>query len=147
MIETQRRRAVRAMFVGLVLTVGATIAPFVDRATSNMLAAHIENGYPSYSQARIETAVDAWLVILAVVGALGVAGWLWTIRAVRTGKRWARPVATTMFLLGASVALTALLVKDTSGDTALPPLLGWLGMLPLGAGIACVAALWRRPAD
>lgn len=146
MIGTQRERAVRAMFVGLVLTVGAAVAPLVDRGTSNVLAAHIENGYPTYSRARIDAAADTWLVILAVIGALGVVGWLWTIRAVQTGKSWARLAATTMFVLGAAVALTGLLVKDTSGGTALPPLLGWIGMLPSLAGMTSVTVLWRKPA-
>jgi hypothetical protein len=83
-------------------------------------------------------------VILSVVGALGIASWTWTIWAVRAGKGWARWVATAMFVVGASVALTGLLVKDTSGDTGLAPLLGWIGMLPCLAGLGAVTALWRR---
>jgi hypothetical protein len=36
-----------------------------------------------------------------------------------------------------------LLVKDTSGDTGLPPLLGWTGMAPCLAGLLALALLWR----
>lgn len=123
------------MYAGLAPTVVAIIAPFVDRATGNVLADHIRDGCPTYTQARIDSAVTTWLVILSVVGALGIVGWVWTIWAVNAGKGWARCAATAMLALGASVALTALLVKDTSGDTGLAPLLGWVGMLPCLAGL------------
>lgn len=132
------------MYVGLVLTVAATIAPYVDRATSNVLAHHIRDGYPTYTQARIDSAVTVWLVILTVIGAFGVVSWIWTIWAVKTGKKWARWAVTTMFLLGTATALTALLVKDTSGDTGLPPLLSSIGLMPCLAGLAAVTTLWRR---
>ena len=44
--------------------------------------------------------------------------------------------------LGTAVALVDLLIKDTSGDTGLPPLLGWAGMLPCLAGLLAVTLLW-----
>ena len=37
-----------------------------------------------------------------------------------------------------------LLIRDTSGDTGLPPLLGWAGMLPSLAGLVAVALLWSK---
>ncbi|MGB0098131.1 MAG: hypothetical protein WBP81_37040 [Solirubrobacteraceae bacterium] len=49
-----------------------------------------------------------------------------------------------MFVLGTGIALLDLLVKDTSGDTGLPPLLGWIGLLPCLAGFLAVALLWMR---
>jgi hypothetical protein len=131
------------MYAGLMLTVVATVVPYVDRSTSNVLAHHVRDGYPAYTQARIDGAVTAWLLILSVVGALGIVSWVWTIWLVRTGRRWARWAATAMFAVGTSVALTTLLVKDTSGETGLPPLLGWLWVLPTLTGVAAVTALWR----
>jgi plastocyanin len=47
-----------------------------------------------------------------------------------------------MFALGTGIALTGLLIKDTSGDTGLPPLLGWVGILPYLAGLLAVTLLW-----
>lgn len=44
-----------------------------------------------------------------------------------------------------SAAPTCLLVKDSSGDTGLPPVLGWLGMLPSLPGLTAVALLARKP--
>jgi hypothetical protein len=139
----QQRSAVRAMYAGLALTVLATTAPYVDRVTSNVLAAHLRAGYPAFPEARIDSAVTTWLVVLSVVGAAGVAGWVWTIHAVSSGKRWARWVAAALLVLGTSVRLDLLLLRDTSGDTGLPALLGGLGILPCLAGAAAVTMLWR----
>jgi hypothetical protein len=83
-----------------------------------------------------------YLVYLSVVGGLGTISWLSTIWAVKAGKRWARAAATALFVLGTSIALTDLLIRDTSGDTGLPP--GWVGMLPCLAGLFAVTLLWRR---
>jgi hypothetical protein len=141
----RRRRLLAVMRIGLALTVIAAVYPFVDRATTHLLADHIRAGYPSYPQTRVDSAVTTYLILLSVIGALGVLAWLWMIRAVKVGKRWARPAATVMFLLGTSVELTGLLTKDTSGDTGLPPTLGWIGMVPCLAGLLAVTLLWRRP--
>jgi hypothetical protein len=138
------RSAVAAMYAGLGLTAAATIVLYVDHVTGNVLADHIRAGYPAYTQARIDSAVTIYLVYLSVVGVLGVIGWLAAIWAVKAGKGWARGAATAIFVLGAAIALFDLLVKDTSGDTGLPPLLGWAGMLPCLAGLLAVVLLWRR---
>ena len=138
------RSAIGVMYAGLGLTVAALIVLYADHATGNVLAGHIRAGYPTYTQARIDSAVTTYLVYLSVVGALGIICWLATIWAVRAGKRWARGAATAIFALGTGIALFDLLVKDTSGDTGLPPLLGWTGMLPCLAGLLAVTLLWRR---
>jgi hypothetical protein len=140
----QNRPAIRAMLAGLGLTVVATIVPYVSQASAGGLASHIRAGYPAYTDARIHTAVVTYLVCLSVAGVLGIIGWAGTIGAVRAGKRRARETATAMFVLGTGIALTDLLIRDTSGDTGLPPLLGWAGMLPCLAGLAAVTLLWRR---
>jgi hypothetical protein len=125
------------MYIGLALTIVATIAPYVDRATDTVLADHIRDGYPTYTQEQIDAAVTSWLVILSVIGALGITSWCWTIWAMQARKSWAKWAASAMFVLGTSVALSELRVKDTSGDAGLAPLLGWIGMLP------CVAEASR----
>ncbi|WP_243640321.1 hypothetical protein [Streptacidiphilus pinicola] len=120
------------------------IAPYIDGGTTHLLADHIRAGYPDYSQARVDSAVTTYLVLSSVVGALGVLAWLTAAWAFKEGKRWARPVATVMFVLGTSVGLAGLLTKDTSGATGLPPELGWVGMIPCLAGVPAVTSLWRR---
>lgn len=145
MIRTHHDRpAIGAMYAGLGLTVVALMVAYVDHVTANVLAGHIRAGYPAYTQARIGSAVTTYLVYLSVVGALGIICWLWTIWALKADKRWARGAATAIFALGTGIALIDLLVKDTSGATGLPPLLGWAGMLPCLAGLLAVTLLWRR---
>ena len=144
MTTQHQRPAVATMYAGLALTVMAAIVPYVDHATANLLGDHIRAGYPAYSDAHIDAAVTTYLIYLSVLGALGVVGWLGTIWAVKAGKRWVRAGATAMFALATSLALFDLLVKDTSGDTGLLPLLGWVGMLPCLAGLVAVAFLWRK---
>jgi hypothetical protein len=138
------RSAIGAMYAGLGLTVAVTLAAYVDQATADALASHLRSGYPTYTEARIDSAVTTYLVYLSVVGGLGAVCWLVAIWAVRTGKPWARGTATTMFGLGAGTAVFDLLVRDTSGDTGLPPLLGWSGLIPCLAGAVAVVRLWRR---
>ena len=141
---SQDRPAVSAMYAGLGLTVAAMAVGYIDHATVNVLADHIRAGYPAYTKARIDTAVTTYLVYLTAVGALGIIGWIWTIRAVKAGRRWSRVTATAMLALGTGIALTNLLIKDTSGETGLPPLLGWAGMLPCLPGLLAVVLLWSR---
>lgn len=147
MTKTRPERSVLgAMYAGLALTVIATIAPLVDRATGNVLAGHIQSGYPGYTQEQIDTAVLTYLVSLSIIGVLGIMCWFFAIQAVRKRRRWARSAATLVLVVGASVGLFGLLVRDTSGDTGLPASLGWLGMLPSLAGVVAVSLLWRaRP--
>lgn len=141
---TQERRALVTMSVGLGLTVLVTILPFLDGAT-HLLADHVRAGYPSYDAAQVGAAVTTYQYLLAGVGVLGAAAWLWTIRAVRRGRRWARAATAAAFTLALLVALTALLVRDTSGDVGLAPVVGWAGLLPCVAGGLAVVLLWRAP--
>lgn len=139
----QNRSAVAAMYTGLGLTIVVAAVPY---AATGLLADHIGSGYPTYADTRIDAAVTAYLVLLSAVGGLGVLAWVSTIWATRAGKRWARPAATAMFTLGASVGLAGLLTTDTSGDTGLPMALGLAGMIPPLVGLVAVVLLWRRPA-
>jgi ABC-type dipeptide/oligopeptide/nickel transport system permease component len=143
-ISAHQRPALGALYAGLGLSVIVLLVPYVDHATANVLASHIRGGYPAYSRARVDAAVTAYLIYLSVIGALGVASWLGVLWAVRAGKRWARGAATVLFALGTGVALTDLLIRDTSGATGLPPLLGWAGVLPCLAGLFAIALLWRK---
>lgn len=145
MSRARRQGAIGAMYTGLGLAVIATVAPYADSATTHLLADHIRGGYPAYSPARVDSAVNTYLVLLSVIGALGILAWCGAIRAAKADTRWARPASTVLFVLGAGVGLTGLLTKDTSGATGLPPALGWAGLAPCLAGALAVALLWRSP--
>ncbi|MEU5941363.1 hypothetical protein ABZ807_19755 [Micromonospora sp. NPDC047548] len=136
--------AVAMMYVGLGLTVIAALFPFVDQATTTVLADHVREGYPAYEPGEINAAVTAYTVILSAVGVLGVLGWLGTVWTVRTGKGWAPWLATGIFAIAACAAIAAATTKDTSGEVGLAPLLGWLQVLPSVPGLAAVVLLWRR---
>lgn len=140
----QSRPAIAVLYTGLALTLVATLTVYIDHAGANVLAGHIKAGYPSMDQASIDTAAMTYLVYLSVVGVLGAVGWLSTIWAAHKAKSWTRWLATGWFAFGASIAVFNLLVKDTSGDTGLHPLLGWAGMLPALAGLAAVVLVWRK---
>ncbi|QFG27217.1 hypothetical protein F7P10_21960 [Actinomadura sp. WMMB 499] len=131
------------MWGGLVLTIVAAVYPLIDRATTHVLADHIRASYPAYGEGEVDTAVTAYLVILSVVGMLGVLGWLGTMWAVRARKSWARWAAPVAWLVAASVALTGLTVRDTSGDVGLALPLAWLQVLPCAVGLVAVALLWK----
>ncbi|MEW2390573.1 hypothetical protein AB0933_19680 [Streptomyces venezuelae] len=139
------RRTLGALYTGLGLTVAATVLPYVDSVTTHLLADHIRDGYPGYTPSRIDAAVTTYLVLLSVIGALGAVAWLGTARAVKAGRRWARPAALVLFVCAATVGLTGLLTTDTSGETGLPPALGWAGMAPSMAALLAVVFLWSRP--
>jgi hypothetical protein len=53
-------------------------------------------------------------------------------------------MATPIFVIAAAIALAGLLIRETSGGTGLPPLLGWVGVAPSLAGLVWVTLL-RRP--
>lgn len=141
---TYPRAAVVAMYGGLVLTVATLAVPYVDRATTNLLASHIRSGYPAYSAGRTSEAVTLWLTYLSVLGALGIGTWLLLVWAARRGKAWTPWAASAALVTGGGIALFNLVVRDTSGDTGLPPLLGLTGLLPAVAGVVAVTLLWRH---
>lgn len=138
------RATLATIGAGVVLTLVAAVFPFVDRATTTVLAEHIRAGYPTYGSAEINAAVTAYLVILSLVGVLGLLGWLGTVWAARAGKGWTGWLATGLFVAAACASLAALTVRDTSGDVGLAPLLGWLQVLPCIPGLAAVVLLWKR---
>jgi hypothetical protein len=139
----RNRTTLAVTYLGVGLTTIATLFPFVDRATTTVLADHLQASYPAYASGEIDAAVTAYLVILSAVGLLGLLGWLGTAWAVRAGKNWARWLATALLMAGSCIAIAALTVQDTSGDVGLAPLLGWLQALPCLAGLAAVVLLWR----
>jgi hypothetical protein len=141
---TARTSTLTAMSAGLILTIVATVVPFLRTPTGELIARHVRAGYPSYDDRQVGAAVMIYLVGLAVVGVLGTACWVVSIVATHAGKRWVPWVATVAFVVGTGIALFDLSIRDTSGDTGLPPLVGWIGVLPSVAGFVAVLLLWLR---
>ncbi|WP_420750536.1 hypothetical protein [Rhodococcus sp. O3] len=139
------RSSTVALLVGCVLTVVAAIAVYGGQTASGILTAHVRAGYPSFTQDHIDAATDIYLTYLIVLGVLGALGWLTTLWVARRSTSWARLLATGLWVVATGIALFDLTVRDTSGDTALPATVGWMGLAPCVAGLVAVVLLWRRP--
>jgi hypothetical protein len=137
------RRRPAAMYIGLALTVLATLAPLVDVATIDTLSQHVRDAYPGWGPALVRDDRNAMVIYLLITGGLGIITWLWTIWAVTTRRRWARLAATTAFAAGAGVALLNLTLGGGHYHTILPLVYGLLTLLPALAGLAAVVSMWR----
>ena len=138
------RPAVAAMRVGLAVTVIVTVVPFLGAPMGELILRHVEAGYPSYSLSEAANATTIYLIGLGAVGLIGTATWITAIWAARARKRWVSWIATVALILALCVGLFDLTIRDTSGDTGIPGLIGWLGLLPCLPGTFAVVALWRR---
>lgn len=137
------RSAIRSMLIGLGLTTVATLLALLDPQLTDSVASHVREAYPEWDASTVateRTAIIGWLV---GTGILGIIGWLSSIWAVRTSRRWALWFAATWFALG---LITAGLTLGTGGeayDVIVPTPLGVVSTLPVLAGIAVLISLWR----
>ncbi|MFG1812176.1 hypothetical protein ACGFIF_00305 [Kribbella sp. NPDC049174] len=134
----------KALYAGLALTLIATLAPLIDLVTADSIGDHVRAAYPDWSADLVAKDRNAITIYLVAVGALGLAGWLWSIVAVTRGKRRARGISTTLFLIGATVQLIGLSIGGEAYTTIVPTLHGVLGFLPSLAGLVAVVGLWRH---
>lgn len=110
-----------ALYIGAFLTIAITALVYIDHATANVLASHIQAGYPAYDRSSIATAAMTYIGYLTALGVIGLIGWATAIWATGRQKRWARWSALGFFVAAVGIALFNLLIRDTSGDTGLPP--------------------------
>lgn len=136
-------RRLTAMYVGLALTILATVAPLIDIATVDTLSDHVRDAYPNWGPDTVAADRNAMVIYLVVTGVLGTVMWGLSIWAVTTGRRRARALATTGFAAGAIVALMNLSLSGDEYDVILPYLYGTLTLLPCLPGLAAVIHLWR----
>jgi len=144
MRTTTTRTASVLLGVGLATTIVATMIPFLGNPAGSAIAEHVRDGYPAYSAQAVASAVDAYLIGLGVIGALGAVAWIVALALTRSHRTAARWVATAAFLVGTALAVFDLVVRDTSGDTGLPLSVGLVGLLPSVVGMIAVLALWKH---
>jgi hypothetical protein len=132
------RPAVTAMGVGLLLTVITMIALIIDQTNGYSIADHVD---ALYAPLRLHPDPNVLFGILYVTGVFGVLLWLTMIWAVRRHKRWARVIASIIFVVAASIALLALFVSEY-GTPIFPTSWGLFGLLPSIAGLVAVILLW-----
>ncbi|WP_267615235.1 hypothetical protein [Gordonia bronchialis] len=131
-----------ALILGGLLTLATALIPLIDHLTVHTVADHIANGYPDYSDAEIDSAATVYLVYLIALGLAGTVGWGWTLRLARRSSPWTGYLAAGLCATGWAIGLFNALVRDTSGDVGLPPLIGWIGLLPAVVGLVVLATLW-----
>ncbi|MFF4774370.1 hypothetical protein ACFY05_16065 [Microtetraspora fusca] len=132
------------MYAGLALTAIAAVVPFIDTATVDSLSDHVRRAYPDWPANLVTGDRNAIIVYLTVVTLLGIVGWLWTIWAVAKRKRWSRPAATVMFVLGIGHASLCLSFSGGRYANVVPYPYGALAALPALAGLATVVLLRLR---
>ena len=115
----------------------------MDAATVDTISNHMRAAYPAWGQALAAEGRNAIVIYLAVTGVLGIISWLFVIRAVIAGKRWARAAATSAFAAGVLLALVNLTVGGGQYTVIVPTGYGVLTLLPSLAGLIAVVSLWR----
>lgn len=137
-------KAVTTMWIGLGLSVLTMLVLALDQLVLHNLSDHLRAMYADYMPAGQDPGDTSVIAgYLYVVGIVGVLCWFLVIRAAQRGRTWARSVGTTLFVLGATLALFNLVVGEYD-QTILPTPLGLVGLLPPLAGLVAVVHLWRR---
>jgi len=96
-----------------------------------------DSGAP-LTEAQVNAAGTAALVLAVILGLIGVALWLWMASANGKGKKWARVVATVFFVL----SLISVLVNLTQGTT--PALNLALGLITVILGAYIIFLLYKK---
>jgi hypothetical protein len=133
------RLAVRLMRVGagvtlLALTLLLTQLGTVKSQTREQLT---RNG-THVTESELDTAVHTTVGVSVVISLVAIGLWLWMAHANGAGRRWARPVATTLGALGIFSSLTSLRAVGQSGIGVL------IDVVNLGLAVVIVVLLWRR---
>ena len=140
-VGSSAKRAVVVMYAGLALTVIAVLAVMIGDGSINR---HFHEVYDPYiGAAKADEDKGPLVTYLYMVGGIGVISWLWMVWAVKRAKRWARGVATIVFLLATVDALVNLLMQEYH-KTILPTSIGLAGVLPCVAGLVAIVLLWTR---
>ena len=133
-----RRAAVAAMGIGLLLTVITLIALIIDQASLYSIADHVDALYSPFD---LHPDPNVLFGYLYVTGAIGIVAWLLTIRGVRQRRRGVRVIASIVFMLATGIALLGLFASEY-GTPIFPTVWGILGLLPCIAGLVAVILLW-----
>jgi len=109
--------------IPVALTALALAVPVVDQLTVKSLAVHVHAVYAGYGVP--EPPASVIVTYLVVVGAIGTVSWLIAIWAIRHHRRWARPVATALFLLATGLAVVNLTASEYGNQTVCPSGSAW----------------------
>lgn len=116
------QNAVRLMFLRAALGVISLIVLF---ATKNSLKDAIRKANPGYDTSKLDTAVNAGIVVAVVIGIIFIVLYVLLALQVRKGKNWARIVTWVLAGLGVLSGLSSL----AQTGTGLNKILGIIGLL------------------
>lgn len=132
----------QALWIGAGLQAVCLALVLLDLWVFGTVQEHVEEAYPAWRPDQVHADRNAIIIYLAVVGVLGIAGWLASLWAVAR-DRSVRAVVTTLFAVGTGIALIDASVGGEAYDQIVPL---WLGtthlVLPLLPGIAALLAVW-----
>lgn len=130
--------------LGLATTLVVALVTILDATGDGLLAAHLRSAYPGYTGAQVATAVDLSASILVSVAVLGALVWTTTIALIATRRRGAGVLALVALVLGVTVSLTVILIRDTSGELGFALPISSTLLLPCAAGAVVAPLLLRR---
>jgi heme A synthase len=124
-------QAVKLMYVGAALSLlGIIVTVLMKGAIRDAVEKASEKATTPMTDTQIDAAVTLGVTFAVITGLIGVALWVWMASANGKGRKWARIVATILFVLSVLSILSSLLQH--------PPALALilnLVMLALGAYI------------
>jgi hypothetical protein len=133
------------MLAGAGLTLIGTIVGFTQTST---IRTTLRNQHPDYSSKKIDDMVHAGIAVGAVISLIEVGLWVWMAFANRSGKNWARIVASVFFgfsclgiiaLLAASAGGSSpLSTEKASGISVAITVITWL------VGLAAIILVWNK---
>ena len=131
---TSVQTAVRLMYAGAGIS---TISFILGLVTIGSVRHTLEKQYPTYSASKINSLVNAEIVIVVVAGIIGVGLWLWMAWANKRGKNWARITGTVFFGLY-TLDMILVAARAASGISTVFAIVTWL------VGLGATIMLWRR---
>src|ERR1022692_1372125 len=134
--------AVKLMYVGAVLS---ALTAIYTASTAGSLKSAILKAHPLYTAAQVHNDEKSIVISAIVVGGLLTTGmWIWMARMNGAGHKWARIVASVLFvintvdlLLAAAEASSVTTVGANTGIQVALVALIWL------AGLGAIVLLWR----
>ena len=135
--------SVKLMYAGAVLS---ALTAIYTAATAGSLKSAILKAHPLYTAAQVHNDEKSIVISAVVVGGLLTTGlWIWMARMTGAGHKWARIVASVLFvintidlLITVAQASAITTVYANAGIQVALVVLVWL------AGLGAIVLLWRR---
>lgn len=132
--------AVRLMYAGAAASV---IGIVLDVVTAGPMRAQIAKLAPTLTAAQVNSLYHIQVAFLIIAGLIGAGAWVGLAIACKSGRGWARIVATVLFVLD-----TVSVIFGFARGAALGAGAGRVyGILVWLIGLAVIVLLWQRPAS